>query len=228
MSRKISTTLLFFALAAGAVPAGASIIGPGNNTPTNNDNAGSLTIVDTVNSQSLGAGLYVANQFNYAFVNTGGPTLTGDVQPFLAVADPANLGSYEVVAVGASVPYSVVESYASHPFGGGTSADFSLGTTTTVYAGFYWDGDNSGNEGSPIGFNGNGLAGQAYIHYFGADAPVIGSDLAGGTTSGGPFARIYDFSVGVAFVPEPSTVLSSLSILATIGLYWGFRRGRRS
>ncbi len=88
MSRKIWTTLLV--LAAGSLPVRASTIttiGPGPNTPTANDTAPNLSIVDTLFSQTLGPGSYAAEQFSYAFVDTTANPLTGEVQPFLAVQD---------------------------------------------------------------------------------------------------------------------------------------------
>jgi hypothetical protein len=207
MSRKIWTTLLVFA--AGSLPVRASTIttiGPGMNAPTANDTAPTLSIVDTLFSQTLGPGSYAAEQFSYAFVDTTSNPLTGGVQPFLAVQDGAN---YKVIAVGDLVNFSTVEPYATHSFGGGPSAEFYLGSPTTVYAGFYWNGGSSPPE-APIGFA-NGGTNESFIYYGGANAPTVGSDLSASPDAGiGAFNRIYDFSVGVTIVPEPPSLVALL------------------
>jgi hypothetical protein len=94
------------------------------------------------------------------------------------------------VAMGNSVTYAGGTSFISTPFGG--SSQFTLGSTTTVYAGFFWNGGELFN-GIPIGFDPS--SGSSFVRSSGAFSPVIGTPISGGTP--GTFTRSYDFSITI-------------------------------
>lgn len=182
-----------------------TIAGPGDVYIDANDSAISLLIVDLTASRTLDAGNYLASTFNYQFSHWGGNGVGGTVAPFLATYDGSH---YNVIAVGDSVldPLGVPTSFRSATFGG--SNTFTLGSTTTVFAGLYEQ--NIPGYRQPIGFaNGgasyllynSGLAGTGNV-----DFPVVGSGISGGNATG-TFARSYDFSIGIVQspVPEPSS-----------------------
>jgi hypothetical protein len=104
----------------------------------------------------------------------------------------------------------------TNPFGG--TDTFTLTSSETVYAGIYQV--NYGSN-APIGF----LDGSGSVVAYGyANAPIIGEALSGGQS--GTFARTYDFSIGVASVPEPSTLVLA-GIAGAAGLVVAYRRRRK-
>ena len=191
------------------------IIGPGNTAISGHDSNPVTISIDLVAPMTLAAGTYTADSFNYAFIQTSDGALGGTVQPLL-LTDSG--GQFDPIALGDTVTYSSPTAFGSHPFGG--SGTFTLAASETVYAGIY---QVNGGNAAPIGcFVGSGDAFQ--VGY--ADAPVIGEAVGGGQE--GTFSRIYDFSIGVASVPEPSTlVLAGTAILAGLGYAWR-RRARAS
>lgn len=201
------------------------IIGPGNIDGDWKDSAFNIIAVDLNFPATFGPGNFVATQFNYQFNSTvvGAPSavLTGTITPLLLTGSGT---SYTPIAIGDTITYSGPTSFISVPFGGSNS--FTLGSSTTVYPGLYWTATEIGqDERMPVGYD--NFTGNSYVFFgggtgAGANTPVVGTPVS--ATGQGPFQRTYDFSVTVAAVPEPSSLI--LSAL-TIGLVGGACLQRR-
>ncbi len=200
----------------GATARADIVVGAGSTSIDMNDASPGIIAVDETNTPTLMAGDYVATTFNYQIASASGAAAGGTVEPILLVGSGA---TFEVVAVGAefTVPSTTgTDPFTSIAFGG--TAAFTLASTESVYAGVYMvqaDGDVA-----PIGFS--SLGGTSFIQYSGPDPPVIGSALSGG--SYGTFTRTYDFSVNIAAVPEPSSLM--LGLIGGLSLL-GYSRIRR-
>lgn len=206
-TKSISATLaLTFCLLHAGQAQAEIILGPNGVDIAANDEAASLIVVDLTTSRAFSAGSYTAATFNYQFSQFGGNVVGGTVAPFLATYDGSH---YNVIAVGDSVsdPVGGTGPFTSATFGGHNT--FTLGSTTTVFAGLYEK--NIAGYKQPIGFAAGGSTYALYNSGFAGPGnvnfPVVGSYISGGNGAG-TFARSYDFSVGVipAPVPEPSSV----------------------
>jgi predicted outer membrane repeat protein len=190
------------------------VIGPGQVTIDGQGTDFPQIVVDLANSQALAAGTYAAGSFHYQFstfdsgglFGTGMPS--GTITPLLLTY--AN-GNYTPVAVGAPVTYSADTGFTSTSFGG--SDTFTLGASTTIYAGLYWS-DPSGIPGTdtdrmPVGFT--DTTGSTFILYSsppgvgGANRPVVGTPISESGGSAGTFQRAYNFDIEVsAAAPQVS------------------------
>lgn len=221
-TKSISATLAlsFCLLHAGQSQAG--VIGPGDVNIVANDEAASLIIVDLTTSQALSAGSYSASTFNYQFSKFGGNVVGGTVAPFLATYDGSH---YNVIAVGDSVsdPIGGAGPFTSVTFGG--SNTFTLGSTTTVFAGLYEK--NITGYKQPIGFAAGGSSYSLYNSGFAGPGdvnfPVVGSGISGGNAAR-TFARSYDFSIGVIASPVPEPSSMALFAVGAIALFAHSRR----
>lgn len=183
-----------------------TIIGPGNIATAGNDNAAPMIVVDLNASQSLAAGDWTANLFSYQFsAGEIAPNNSGTVTPLLLTSSG---GNYTPIAIGDAVPFAGTVAFGDHPFGGAGS--FTLASGTTVYAGIYWI-RTAGFDGGDVMPIGMANSGSSLVRYQGANAPVVGTPISGGT--GAILGRTYDFSVTVTAIPEPG----SLTLLGLLG-----------
>jgi hypothetical protein len=190
----------------GVVEVETAIVGPGDTLVTDRDGSFDMIVVDLLNTIILPAGSYNATDFNYdnefdAVIPSLGQ-VAGSITPLLMTGveftDP-----FVPVAIGATVPYSgPTAGFVSATFGGTNS--FTLSSTTTVFAGFFWDATTLPSQ-MPIAFENLFPAPpdkSSFIRYsatgngIGADPPSIGIAISGG--AGDPVDRIYDFSIVVA------------------------------
>ena len=222
-TKSISATLAlsFCLLHAGQSQAGV-MVGPGDVNIAANDEAASLIVVDLTTSQALSAGNYSASTFNYQFSQFGGNVVGGTVAPFLATFDGSH---YNVIAVGDSVsdPIGGAGTFTSATFGG--SNTFTLGSTTTVFAGLYER--NIAGFKQPIGFAAGGSSYSLYNSGFAGTGdvtfPVVGSGISGGNATA-TFARSYDFSIGIIQSPVPEPTSAAMFAVGAIALLARSRR----
>jgi hypothetical protein len=120
------------ALLLTAPPASAGfVIGPGNVPGDWHDSAYDLIVVDLNAPAALGAGSYVASQFNYEFNpnvvgGTGSTELNGSVTPVLLTGGGT---SFTPIAVGDTIAYSGPTGFISAAFGGADTFTLAAGTT---------------------------------------------------------------------------------------------------
>src|SRR5262249_14981126 len=154
------------------------IIGPGN-VPTN-AHAGSGDSINTDLSapETLGPGTYTASMFNYLFQSASGLNVTGSITPLVMVIVNPDFSDIRPIAIGNAVTFTGTTPFMSIPFGG--SNTFTLTSTTTVYAGFYWQSpDFTGalDYRDPIPYmHGPGINVVGYFN--GAAPPVIGTPIS--------------------------------------------------
>jgi hypothetical protein len=212
-------TLLALLLTDAHVSAGF-VLGPGPVTVTNGDGLSSPLITVDLNAPvTLSAGDYVVSQFNYRFSLYDGFITIGDITPIVFTGN--GVDDFTPIAIGDTITYSGPTAFISTPFGG--SDTFTLGATTTIYAGLYWTAPayTGGPEyRMPIGSNNNG--GLIFNRQSGVDSPVIGSPISGGDPLPAGFnSRRYDFSIGVdsavTAVPEPPSFLLALPCVGLLG-----------
>jgi hypothetical protein len=129
MTAVLGLTLLLWTSQAEA----GFIIGPGQVPVGAGDEAFNLIAVDLNNPAALGAGSYVASQFNYQFTDFSGFQTTGTITPVLLTGGGT---VFTPVAVGDTITFNGATGFLSVPFGGADR--FSLAAGTTVYAGVYW------------------------------------------------------------------------------------------
>jgi hypothetical protein len=205
---------------------GGVIIGPGHQSVHASDEAYNLISVDLNNPVTLATGNYVASLFDYQFANFGFDT-TGSITPLLLTGSGTN---FTPIAIGDTITYSNPTTFLSAPFGG--SDTFALVSSTTVYAGLYWDAKPpfTTEPRMPLGYVGPGNAFVVYGGGFGpgANPPVIGTPISG--SAEGFFSRIYDFDIQVepapAAVPEPSSLFMALTAVGLLS--WSWLRRKRS
>jgi hypothetical protein len=177
-------------------------VGPGTSIPHNSvDGTPGRTNVDLSNPVLLPAGDYAATFFNY---DSG---LASDVQPFLASANGAH--SYLVLAAGDVRNLPGASENQTIAFGG--SNTFTLGATTTVYAGITSSGLN------PIPFDSLSAGSYTTDHDQSGSQVFVGQTLASFNAPDNP--RRYSFSIDV--VPEPSSiVLAAAGIAGLLFAAW--------
>jgi hypothetical protein len=212
-----------------ASPASAGfIVGPGPVTVTNGDGLSyPLITVDLNAPATLGPGNYVVSQFNYRFSLYNGFETIGDITPIVLTGGGSH---FTPVAVGSTITFNGPTAFISTPFGG--SDKFTLKTTTTVYGGLYWNAPTftGGPEfRMPIGSN-NNAGGMVFNRQGGANFPVVGTPISGGSTLPNGFtSRKYDFNIQIdsaTAAPEPSTLLLVLTGGVSLLGWCGVRRKR--
>src|SRR5262249_50727014 len=126
-------------LAPAAARADFVVVGPGQVPVGAGDEAFNLIAVDLNAPSTLGPGAYQASQFNYQFTDFAGFQTPGSITPVLLTGGGT---TFTPVAVGDAVTFSGATGFLSTTFGG--SDTFTLGASTTVYAGLYWQASYNG------------------------------------------------------------------------------------
>jgi hypothetical protein len=212
--------LLATAQESAAVP-----IGPGdlNQPGYTHDGAFNLIAVDLTHPVTLGMGIYSAIKFDYQFSDFPSYHLTGSITPILLTGGGT---SFTPIAVGSAIPFGGNTSFVSAPFGG--ISTFTLTSSTTVYAGLYWNTVFDGlDDRMPVGFQNN--VGNSFVIFGGgsgpgANPPIVGTPISG--SGQGFFARTYNFAIEVnqlPTAPEPSSIVLAAGLGAGL-LGWGLLR----
>ena len=115
------------------------------------------------------------------------------------------------LALGSNITDLSAAAFASHAIGtvSAGSDTFTLASATTVYGAFSYRDD--GTSSSPIQWQ--DAVGHSAVGTPNGTVPVIGTAMTTGYSS---LARTYDFSITVATVPEPASLV--LLITGLIGL----------
>src|ERR1700719_5222965 len=214
-----------------AAPSSADIIiGPGD--VSTNAYAGSNDSINTdlSNPFTLGPGTHNASAFNYLFGTSAGNsfTIAGSITPLvMVIVQPYT--DIRPIAIGDAVPYNGPTPFMSTAFGG--TATFTLTSTTTVYAGFYWHSDPNlqGDIRDPIPYihePGTNVAG----YFSGASPPQLGVPISAPAMD--TDTNLFAFSVTInaeppSTVPEPASLLLALAGgVSLIG--WRLKRGQQN
>jgi hypothetical protein len=222
---------LCLAVAPAQALADPIIIGPGD-VPTASAHAGSGNSINTelVAPVTLGPGTYTATLFNYRFLDAQGLTVIGSITPLVMTVVKPDFSDIRPIAIGDPVTFTGTTPFMSAPFGG--SDTFTLATTTTVYAGFYWqspDFTGSLDFRDPIPYIHPGFGTNVVGYFNGAAPPVLGVPIT--APSRGLDDNLFAFSIQIEptlapSVPEPSTLL--LAVVGGAGLLaWGWLRCKR-